>query len=193
MRTAHRSSRPGGTPQSRPPQAGTCQIRHPPRTSHPKYKAPPGPGTPGDQAPPAPWIRHPPRQIPLNFPLGCGTGSDPPLTFPLGVGLDQIPLNFPLDWAWTRSPSTSPLGVGLETPWRLAARHAGIPPAMHAGIAPPLENCWKACWDTTCNECWDSTPYCGQTHTCKHITLPQTSFAGGYNLIVIWLLTYQVA
>ena len=23
------------------------------------------------------------------------------------------------------------------------------------------------------------TPPCGQTHTCKHITLPQTSFAGG--------------
>ena len=82
-------------------------------------------------------------QIPLNFPLGCGPGPDPPQlppwvwawtrspsTSPLGVGLDQIPLNFPLGcgpgpnppqlppwvWAWTRSPSTSPLGVGLETP-----------------------------------------------------------------------------
>ena len=24
-------------------------------------------------------------------------------------------------------------------------------------------------------------PHCGQTHACKHITLPQTSFAGGNN------------
>ena len=35
-------------------------------------------------------------------------------------------------------PSTSPLGVGLETPL--------------------LETCCKACWDTTCNACWDTTP-----------------------------------
>ena len=26
---------------------------------------------------------------------------------------------------------------------------------------------------------WSGTPPCGQTHACKHITLPQTSFAGG--------------
>ena len=41
-------------------------------------------------------------QIPLNFPLGCGPGPDPP----------QLP---PWVWAWARSPSTS-LGVGLKTP-----------------------------------------------------------------------------
>ena len=83
----------------------------------------------------------------------------------------------------TWSPSTSPLAVGLDqTPstWR-----------------SPLETCCKACWDTTCNvcwhttlpphthtetcckACWDTTTPCRQTHTCKHITLPQTSFAGG--------------
>ena len=72
---------------------------------------------------------------------GCVSGPDPPQlppwvwswtrspsTSPLGVGLDQIPLNFPLGcgpgpdppqlppwvWAWTKSPSTSPLGVGLD-------------------------------------------------------------------------------
>ena len=28
---------------------------------------------------------------------------------------------------------------------------------------------------------WSGTPPCGQTHACKHITLPQTSFAGGKN------------
>ena len=42
-------------------------------------------------------------QIPLNFPLGCGPGPDPP----------QFP---PWLWAWIRSPSISPLVVGLETP-----------------------------------------------------------------------------
>ena len=39
--------------------------------------------------------------IPLNFPLGCGSGSDPP----------QFP---PYLWAWTWSPSISPLAVGLD-------------------------------------------------------------------------------
>ena len=33
--------------------------------------------------------------IPLNFPLGCGPGSDP-LQFPLGCGSGSDPLNFPL-------------------------------------------------------------------------------------------------
>ena len=27
----------------------------------------------------------------------------------------------------------------------------------------------------------DQAPHCGQTHTCKHITLPVTSFGGGKN------------
>ena len=96
MRIARSSSHRGGLPQDQAP--------------------PPGPGIPRS--------RHPPRQIPLNFPLGCGPGPDP----------SQLP---PWLWAWTRSPSTSPLGVGLET---------------------PLETCCKACWDSTCNACWDSTP-----------------------------------
>ena len=41
------------------------------------------------------------EQIPLNLPLGCGPGPDPP----------QLP---PYVWAWTRSPSTYPMGVGLD-------------------------------------------------------------------------------
>ena len=39
--------------------------------------------------------------IPLNFPLGCWPGPDPP----------QFP---PWVWAWISSPSISPLGVGLD-------------------------------------------------------------------------------
>ena len=132
MRTARSSSRPGGV-----------------STRHPRA------GTPRDQAPPQ---------------------ADPP----------QLP---PWVWTWTRSSSTSPLDVGLDQ----------IPLNFPFGCGPgdpqPLETCCKACWDTACNACWDSTPSpwrpaarhagiappCGQTHTCKHITLPQTSFAGGSN------------
>ena len=44
---------------------------------------------------------HPPGQIPLNCPLGCGPGLDPP----------QFP---PWLWTWTKSPSISPLAVGLD-------------------------------------------------------------------------------
>ena len=148
-----------GTPQeqAQPPGAGT-----PHGSRYPQEQAPLGAGTPHgsrhcpwEQAPPG--SRHPPCQIPS--------------TSPLGVGLDQILLNFPLGLgAWTRSPSTSPLGVGLEsckecwdttTPRRPAARHAGIPPAMHAGIAPPLfgQNSWHI--------------------LLKILPCPQTSFAGG--------------
>ena len=111
---------------------------------------------------PSPGADHPPEQAPRDrssstSPLAVGLNQIPS-TSPLAVGLDQIPLNFPLGcgpgpdppqlppwlWAWTRSPSTSSLAVGLETPPR------------------PLETCYKACWDTTCNACWDSTPHCGQ-------------------------------
>ena len=73
-------------------------------------------------------------------------------------------------WAWKHSqcglgdplrpdPSTSPLGVGLET--------------------------CKACWDTTCNACWDTPPLWTEflTHASENITLPQTSFAGGNDLL----------
>ena len=140
----------------------------------PRAGTTPGAGTPQSRHPP--WSRHL-GQIPLNFPLGCGPGPDPPQlppwlwawtrspsTSPLGVGLDQIPLNFPLGCGPGDPPPPDPpklpLGCGPRnlqgmlgyhtTPRRPAARHAGIPPAMHAGIAHP--------------------PPHGQTHTCKNIT-----------------------
>ena len=50
--------------------------------------------------------------IPLNFPLGCGPGSDPPQFPPLGVGLDLIPLNFPLGVGLDLIPLNFPLGCG---------------------------------------------------------------------------------
>ena len=97
-----------------------------------------------------PWSRHPPRAgiTPEQAPPGAGT-------LPRAAPLEQVPQLDPPQlpswvWAWTRFPSTSPLGVGLEIPqpdppklppWVLAwkpARHAGIPP-------PPPETCFKAC------------------------------------------------
>ena len=99
----------------------------------------------------------PPEQTPqAGTPPGAGTPPrpDPP----------QLP---PWVWAWTRSPSTPPLGVGL-----------GLETckACHAGIPPPLETWCKACWDTTCNACWDTTtppPVNRITDACENITLPQ--------------------
>ena len=98
---------------------------------------------PGGSPPGPPLSRHPPRP---GTPLEQAPHTRSPSTSPLAVGLDQIPLNFPLScgpwpdppqfppwlWAWTRSPYTSPLAVGLET-------------------------CCKACWGTTCNAWWHNT------------------------------------
>ena len=124
MRTARSSSRQeGGLPQ--------CMLGYTPWVW--AWRPPPGVGlgTPQvwDWSPLQVWAWRPPR---------CGPG-DPP-----GVGLETPqarPFNFPLgcgpgDPPWP-DPSTSPLGVGLETckacwdtttpPWRPAARHIGIP------------------------------------------------------------------
>ena len=59
------------------------------------------------------------------------------LETPSGVGLEIPPGCGPGDPPRPDS-STSPLGIGLETPLppRPAARHAGIPPTMHDGIPP---------------------------------------------------------
>ena len=89
---------------------------------------------PPDQAPPR--IRHPEpgtpksRNPPRDEAPHPGSGTPPgpgrsPSTSPLGVGLDQIPLHF----AFGCGPGDPPL--------RPAVRHAGIPPAMLDGIAPP--------------------------------------------------------
>ena len=139
-----------------------------------------------------------PGPDPFNFPLGCVPGSDPPQFPPwvwawtwslqfspwvwawiwspsistLGVGLDLIPLNFPLGCGPVEAPGpgthlgadtppgSSPPGAGIPPllqgmlGYHLqcmlgyhppAARHAGIPPAMHAGIPPPIpcgQNSW---------------------------------------------------
>ena len=87
---------------------------------------------------------------------GCPGGSPP------GAPQDQTP--------WEQAPpgTRHPPGPDLHprtrhppgTGTRPGTRH---PPRNQA--APPEPG----------------TPPCGQTHACKHITLPQTSFAGGNN------------
>ena len=104
-------------------------------------------------------------------PPGCGPGDHPgcgpgdpqvwawrppwpdPSTSPLGVGLETPPLQ--------PDPSSSTLGFGLETCkacWDTPptpARHAEMPPARHAGIPPPHP--------------WTEF----LTHASENITLPQ--------------------
>ena len=83
-----------------------------------------------------------------------------PSTSPLGVGLDKIPLNFPLGCGPGPDPLNVPLGCGPgNTPWDQApprTRHTLPRDQAH----PPVNRI---------------------TDTCKNITLPQTSFAGGNN------------
>ena len=72
------------------------------------------------------------------YPPGCGPGDTPETrsssTSPLVVGLEtpqpDPPQLPPLVWAW--KPARH---AGIPPPWRPAARYAGIPPALHAGIA----------------------------------------------------------
>ena len=114
-----------------------------------------------------------PGQFPLNFPLWVWAWPVPPQLPPLGVGMDQIPLNFPLGcghgpdppqfapwlWAWTRSHSISPMVVGLDQiPLNFPLGCGPGDPSPGPGTPPPVNRI---------------------TDTCKNITLPQTSFAGG--------------
>ena len=48
----------------------------PPEQTPPPEQAPPEQALPRSRHPP--WNIHPPGQIPINFPLGCGSGPDPP-------------------------------------------------------------------------------------------------------------------
>ena len=128
---------------------------------------------------------HPPSQIPLDFPLGCGPGPDPPKfppwlwawtisssISPLAVGLDQIPLNFPLGcgpgpyppqfppwlWAYTDPPKLPPWvwAPMPHPPGSRPSQEQPPPPSRHSqDQTPPGAG---------------TPPPRGQTHTCKNIT-----------------------
>ena len=110
------------------------------------------------------------------------------LGYPPGVGLETLPV-----WAWRPSSGCGPgdlPGVGLETPPR--------PDPSTSPLGVGLETC-KAYWDTTplppgdlkgmlgyhlqCMLGYHPLPPCTEflTHATENITLPQTSFADGNN------------
>ena len=162
MRTARSSSHRGGICLS------ACWDTHPPGVG---LEMPPPLGV-GLETPPRPDPSTSPLGVgletplarPLKFSPGCGPGNlqgmlgYPPPPRPAAKHAGEMP---PPVWAWRPphrpDPSTSPLGVGLETPgltpqllpWVWAWK-----PAMHAGIPPP-------------------PPMNRITDTCKNITLPQ--------------------
>ena len=149
MHTAHSSSCLGGLHQASPRAGTSPPSHHPPWSRHLRA------GTPQTRSPSTSPLAVDLDQIPLNFPLGCGSGPDPP----------QFP---PWLWAWTRSPSISPLAVGLDQ----------IP--LHSPLGcrpgdPLLETCCKACWDITCNACLDSIP---QRPAARHAGIPPAMHAG---------------
>ena len=96
---------------------------------YPPEETPPGANTsleqvPPEQAPPPlPQDRHPPGQIPPQLPPWVWPWTRSPSISPLGVGLDQMPLNFPLGCG----PGNLQGMQGYQPP-RPAPRHAGIPP-----------------------------------------------------------------
>ena len=101
-------------------------------------------------------------------------GPDPP----------QLP---PWVWAWTRSSSTSPLGVGLDQSppnFPLGSGPGDLPPGPDPPTLPPWVWAWKPARHagTRHPPLGPGTPPVNRiTDTCKNITLPQTSFAGGNN------------
>ena len=105
--------------------------------------------------------------IPLKFTLGCGRGSDPP-QFPLGCGPGSDPPQFPpWVWAWTCSPSISPLDVDLARGVSLAGGSPCQGGLLGRGVSQNALRQTPPPW----------TEFL--THASENITLPQTSFAGG--------------
>ena len=106
-----------------------------------------------------------PRGVGLEAPR-CEPGDPPWIWAWRPPGQTPQPQLRPWVWAWNPprpDPSTSPLGVELETPpqARPLDFQPGCGPEDLQGMLvyhlPTLETC-KACWDTTCNACWDTIP-----------------------------------
>ena len=136
-------------------------------------------------------------QCMLGYPPRCGPGDPPgcePGDSPPGVGL-ETPQCEPGDtppWVWAWRPPTR-CGPGDPPQARPLNFPLGCGPGDLQDMLGyhPLDTC-KACWDTSCNACLDTTPHQPWTefltHVSENITLPQTSFAGGKNLLRDFIL-----
>ena len=98
-----------------------------------------------------------------------------------GVGLDQIPLNFPLGVGletckacWDQTPSRTRL------PWHQASLRTSAPRTRHPPGPGTPQN--QAPPGTRHPPDQPHPPVNRITDTCKNITLTQTSFAGGKNV-----------
>ena len=148
MQTARSSSHHGGSPHSPAsdrPRAGTYPPEQAPPGAEPLVAGTP---TPRKQAPseeqtlwsrhPSAWSRHPPRS---RYPSRSRHPWEQTLSEQAPPSWPDPPQLPPWVWAWTRSPSTFPLGVGLETPQqnptKLPSRVWAWKPARHAWISPP--------------------------------------------------------
>ena len=76
---------------------------------------------------------HPPGQIPLNFPLGCGPGPDPP----------QLP---PLLWAWRPPRPGPPPGPGTPSQEQAPPAPGTLPGTRDA---PSVNRITDACENIT--------------------------------------------
>ena len=136
---------------------------------------------------------------------GRGAGSDPPQfppwvwawmwspsISPLGVGLDLIPLNFPLGcgpgpdlpqfppwvWAWRGVSLAAGGGVSLAagggSPWQLEGGLLGRGGSPWRGVSLVGESHWQWGGIPACTEA-DPPPVNRITNRCKNITLATTS------------------
>ena len=113
--------------------------------------------------------------IPLNFPLGCGPGYDPPQFSPWVWPGSDPPQYPPWMWAWIWSPSISPLGCepGSDPPqfppwlWCLDLIPLNFPlgcgPGPEGGLhqAPPSVMVLLVCWPSGVLAFWCGAFCCG--------------------------------
>ena len=122
--------------------------------------------------------------IPLNFPLGCGSGSDPPKFPPWVWAWIWSPQFPPWVWAWTWYPWISPLGEGLEggSPCQggLLSRGVSLVGGSAHGGYPSMH------WGRPC-------PVNRMTDRCKNITLATTSLRPVIILFIIICPVFHVA
>ena len=128
---------------------------------------------------------------------GGGEVGQSPFNFSLGVGLDQIPLNFPLGFGPGPDPVPGPRGGAWS--WEGVSRlttkgeiegdlvQAHNQGGSWGGSGPGQHPREKLRAPGTRHP-----PVNRITDTCKNITLPQTLFAGGKKWKKVWLIQQSI-